>query len=580
MAAGGAAYARSAVCPSLVSLSSPDPLARRGPAWPRADARSWSPVALLVLCALLVVATWAPAARADDEPLPAGAPTGTVQGVVRDEQGAPIRGVVVRASINRTTGNSMRWWDRETRTGDDGRYVLRDVLVPVGSDALNSRLTFDSPDWGLATDADFGTAFQATPLGTTYVSDMSLLRRDVTLRGRVSVRDGASPAGASVRAEAIAVDPVRDDENEPRWWDADVAPDGTWSVRIPPVPVRLRGDSTFGLPTGYPDLPSIRRDSPVLRTTHGEVREGLDLSLRARLPHAALDEYGQAHQGSAGTNLEVWEMTERYGRDPHRSVLSTVGARIAAGAVTNVDDSPLGLPANDPVTITGMPIPVQLTLRNDGDDDLWLGAVRFEGAAATCFVTGPPAPCADAYVLPGTTRTVRVTVDSTRWSEVYRTTLVLPSNAGADLRVPVAVRNLATADYDPNDPSHPVPLGLVPYLPPAQLALALANGNLRGPVARALALATLTLTRTRVGATFPGAGSATVTIARARPRRARRPTTWRTVQRVRLTRNAAGRSVRAIRPLAAGRYRLRTVTRITGRPSRTTTTYRTVRRAR
>lgn len=562
------------MCPDAVS---PQPSLRR-----RVPGRTPSLLLTVVLAVLVALLADGAPARAAAPVTPSGTRAITVRGVVRDEQGAAVPRADVRLNAlaqDFPTSGRQDW--HTTQTDEQGHYELRDVATTATGGAEVASLRAEAPGFAGTNHPDFGPAFVAAGAGPMD-ADFVLVRRDVTLRGRLRIRGTDDASGGSVLATAAEIDPRRNPGNAPEFWSADVQPDGTWSMRIPPVPVRLEARSTHGLPTRWPDLPTARWDAPVIRTVHGDVRDDLDLSMRQRLPYAAIDEFGELQEGVVPRTLDDPPVTARYPRDAHRSVTSVVGPRIAVGPVVNDPSSPLGVPADDPVTITRMPIPVQATVTNDGDDVLWLDDVRFEGDRATCDVTYVAGPCEDAFVLPHSSRPLMIVVDSTRYAPVYRTTLVLRSSApGGETRIPVSVRNLATADYDTDDPSHPVPLGLVPYLSPVQLAQALANGNLRIPaaVARSLAVRSVTVTRGRVTATFPGAGTATITIARARPRAPRRAVAWRTVQRVRLTSARAGRRSKAIRSLPAARYRLRTVTRIAGHRPRTTTTYRVVRRA-
>lgn len=562
---------------------------------------------LLLLVALLVLLVGAPAGPADAA-APEGVPTGpeTVQGVVRGTDGAPIAdatvtlGLGVRDPATAGPGGSGSWEGRQRTATTDASGRYRFAGVPTPGDDVDVWSLGASKD-GFATDGtyDVGQHLRTAP-GTPADSDFVLRRLDVTLRGRVSVR-GGTPDGGWVTVTPASADPNRSTFDS---WYAWPDGDGRWELRVPAGAYRVSAQSTYGLRTSWPDLPSARPAPATREVAPGGVLDGLDVSMRLRQPGPAVDEYGEQH---AGWDQARWnDPLGRYPRDTYRSVTAVRGAELALGTPTHGRNFyPLPrLPAGELLTLTGTGIPIDVPVQNTGDDVLFVDGARLEGAiggASRCYWQGY-ADCAEPRaVMPGETQTIQVTPMTDAYAPEYALDLVLATSVGSERRVPLRLRNVGKPEYGADDYRNMA--GIAPYLsdedrwrysgflgggePSAELtAFMAALTQAATPPAAAPAPAAarrptppgvLTLARSSVRFTFPGAGRVDVRIDRlVRAKRKRQPDRWALARTVALKATRPGaRSVR-IKRLAVGPYRVRIVARVGGKVRRVTD-YRDVR---
>lgn len=559
---------------------------------PRPSHRAVVPLLLALLLAVLAGGPVAAAGAADGPTGP-----GVVQGVVRDVAGTPIPGATVELGTSARGATDADPWTQtrhETTTDAAGRYRLAGIATP-GEGVSVGDVVASAP--GFAQNASRGISERLAAAPRTPVDADVLLRRpDVTLRGRISVR-GGSAEGGWVTATRAAPDADWAFDRYSAWPDAD----GRWELRVPAGAYRVSAQSTYGLETWWPDVPAAR-PGPLTRTlASGDVLDGVDVSMRLRLPGRAVDEYGQEHWGWDPAASESGEVG-RYPRDPYRSVTAVRGAALEVGTPRSVYSFDLPrLPAGDLVTVTGTGIiQVEVPVSNPGDDVLWVDAARLEGSiaeASTCSWAEGGECAKEHAVMPGETDTIRITPNSETYAPEYPLTLVLQTSAELlDRRVPLRLRNVGWEEFGANDHRnlrgiHPYLsdedqaltagfLGLGPPLPPEVSAwmAAMAAGSqppasapAPAPVKRVTPPGVLTLARSSVRFTFPAAGRVDVRIDRlVRAKRKRQPDRWVLARTVALRATRAGaRSVR-IKRLAVGPYRVRITARIGGRVRRVT----------
>lgn len=536
---------------------------------------------------LLVLLVPGPTARAEP---PAGATgAGVITGVVRDARGAPIAGATVSLNVGRPADQPGSWVGdvRTTTTDGSGRYRFEGVDPPDERHQVWG-VSASAADFASARVEDVGERMRAAP-GTPVVADLVLRRLDVTLRGRVSVRGGEVGWGWVT---------VRDAASDGRYgadtWTTSVQGDGRWELRVPAGAYRISASSTYGLETWWPDVAGAR-PGPVTRTVAaGEVVDGLDVSMRLRLPGPAVDEYGTQHWG---WDSSASQETGRYPRDSYRSPSVVRGAQLALGTPRSAFYFPLPrLPAGDLVTVTGHGIPVEIPVENTGDDVLWFGPVRLAGeiaADSTCTV-GFYRPCdQEQPVEPGETAIVRITSVTSRWAPRHDLEATIPTSVGPDLRIPLSLRNVGSEEFGPDDVRNLRGihqylsdedqwrqggiLGVAPPLPPEltawlrSLAPPAPAPAAAAPVRRAPAIGVVTVRRTSVRFTFPAAGRIDVRLDRlVRSKDRRRPDRWTRARSVTLRATRAGARTVRIERLTIGPYRVRITARIGGRVRRVT----------
>lgn len=566
----------------------------------RRSARAATVALLLALVALLAGGP-VTAARAVEAPTSAG----VVQGIVRDTDGAPLSDVSVdlntgtRDPATAGPGGSGNWYgDVRTETTDaSGRYRFDGVRTPDD----------DHDVWGVSAHAEGYASAGANDLSqrlrtaprTPADADLVLRRLDVTLRGRVSVR-GGTPEGAWLTVTSAAPGANQS------WfdsWSAWPDGDGRWELEVPAGAYKISAQSTYGLPTWWPDR-AVARTAPVTRTARpGDVLDGLDISMRMRLPGPAIDEFGVQQSGWDSSRSQ--DPLGTYPRDTYRPPTSVRGPVASVGTPQSVYYSyPLvKLPKGDLVTVTGFGIPVEVPVTNTGDDLLWVDPPRLQGgiaAASTCMWTSnnsssyPSSYSCDVAhpIEPGETQTVTITPVSDAWATEYPLTLTLPTSAGPDVQVPLRLRNVGWEESGADD--HRNLRGIFPYLSdedqartagflglgptvPPEVEAWLASmakpaaAPVPTPVKRAAPLGVVTVARTSVRFSFPAAGRVDVRIDRLiRSGSVRRSDRWKLARTVILKSNRAGvRSVR-IKRLAIGPYRVRITAKIGGRTRRIT----------
>ncbi|MDX8151589.1 hypothetical protein SK069_08305 [Patulibacter brassicae] len=402
------------------------------------------------------------------------------------------------------------------------------------------------------------------------------------LRGRVTVR-GAALGPGQVTAS-------RPDGAERLVTDTDT--DGRYELRVRPGRWRVTAESRYGLPTRWPDLPMGREDAPDVVAQDGEVRDGLDFSLRARLAGPGTDEYGTRYAGHDPSQEDA--AATSYPRDPYRSVLSPNGPRLSITVAPHHDaGSVRNLRPGELLTfgIGGVTVPVTLGVRNTGDDTVFLRDARFDGGDAVRFgsCTLDQGACGTSRLLPGQGTTMRLWPVFAAYRFHYATTFVVP---GGGLRIPLVLRNVAPPGWG-TDGDARMPADWAEHAPLDQVALAKASGRGFAPSARAAAgaapapspttgvatpaapsgsgssrLGTPALSRTALTARFPVAGRATVRIDRqvAPAARTGRPARWRTVGRVTLRARRPGVQRARVRRIVPGRYRMRVQSWLGGAP--------------
>jgi hypothetical protein len=517
---------------------------------------------------------------------PDGRPSATIEGVVRDVSGAPVADAHVHVETNTSRhGNGYTAsveHDVDAQTDAEGRYRLDDVVLPEtrGTEVVfPGQLTVQKP--GLTRQGI--TDIDRRLLDATGVvrADVVLRPIDAVLRGRLSVR-GGTPEGGRVTVHEVGVDPgVHHDLGT---YGAQADDDGRWRIEVPGGRFTALASSTYGLDTKWPDLPAAWTIDPSFDVSPGATRDGLDLSMRLRQPAAAFDEFGQLFDGWRPP--QPGDTVGTYPPDTYRSTTIVRGAVVDAGP-PHTSDFTLGwLPKDQLVTTTGLGVPIDVRITNTGDDVLRLGDVRLEGeklGAFTCLVDNQR-PCKGSIALPGRSVIVTVTPFTNAYAPVYHLRLVVPSNASAgDTRVPIDIRNVSDPSANPYDPNNVAALGQ--FLPPEALALIAANQAAEA-AGRPLRFATATelsaavLRRDRVRVAFPSAGTATVRVdraVRARPRVRARGVRWATARSVHLRATRSSTRTARIRPLAAGRYRVRLTIRLGTGKARTVSAIRTLR---
>ena len=513
---------------------------------------------LAVLFLLLLVAS--PAARATSrEAGPAAAPL-RLEGTVRDANGVPLSGALVRASITRWTSDGSRpQHERYTWTDAHGRYRLDDVTHGLPADALWAAR-------GQATLAEHPPAERELldVLRDALAGGDAVARADfvidtatATLAGRLRIRASDEPLAPTPFAGATVTLTQTDGSGVSR--STPVEPDGRFRISVPPGRYRVTGNAPAGaLPAIWPGLPNITPlEAPAIELGRDEVRDDLELALRARLPYTAVTEFGQHVEGwdpRDPRNPRDGEALLCYPRDTD-PVPGTSGSRAAL----------VGEPVrNEGGQLRGGVVlgePIYLVVRNVGDRMLLLDRVRLEGDGASGYrvaSTGVTfSPCSPPFLAPGEAQLPNLAivlspVPGTRQPDVLRMTAVIGHDQG-ELRVPIEARRAVRPATPTGKPSAP------PSPPsPARPTGSRATGT-------APTLAALELGRRTLRVHFPAAGTAVVAFQRRGGRRAR----WRTVRTVRL--RATGTSDRTARVprLRRGRYRVRLTTAVAGQPRRT-----------
>lgn len=366
---------------------------------------------------------------------------------------------------------------------------------------------------------------------------------DATLAGRIAVRDGGSVEGGKITASRL------DSPDGITWgYDAEADDTGAWSVEVPAGRYRLQAESRFGLQTGWPDLPPSLGTAPVVVRT-GEKRDDLDFSMRLRLPQAADDEYGWLHGGWDDDAFGHVKNPVPYPRDTYRSVTAVRGPVAELGGPRPPTQFTTTYPDTrefrfDP-EVGGVRFEYDLT--NSGDGVLWTGDVRIEGAPGDFTSCGLPpfVRCSDQWIAPGQTATYPAGVDTRGMTGPRTVTLVIPNNAGPEIRVPIRLV-----------PADPPTAAAVPTsrATPAPAAAATAA---KTPPSWASSLQAAVVRRASVRLRFPAAGRVVVRIDRPVRPKARGASRWRTARTVRLKAAHSGpRSARMAR-LPKGRYRIR-----------------------
>lgn len=396
------------------------------------------------------------------------------------------------------------------------------------------------------------------------------------LRGQVTLRDG-SPAGQG-SVELARMNPY-DRDGATATLDAD----GRWEASVRPGIWAVTAETAGGLRGHWPDLPGAwpEEQRPTVTVSAGEVREGLNVRLRQRMPTAAVDEYDVWHRGTSDPQEPYPTATvglPRYPYDPVRPVSSVVGAKIEELPGQGPRDA-----QGQPFAITGIRGYHTVEILNRGDDAAFIRDVRVEGPDAdliSCVNPGltEDTPCRPQPLFPGWAYRASISTGTLPYRPVYRVEVVFElANPDRTLRYPLQIRNLLPPGVQITD----VPdwLGwLLPHLTNDQSSALLAGDRAAktlAPAARAAAQGAR-LDRRRVRVAFPAAGTARVGVQRrVGGQRAR----WKTVRTVRLRATRAGTVSRRVQALAPGRYRLRVRVALQGTPPKTATVTRTVARA-
>jgi hypothetical protein len=525
--------------------------------------------AFAVLLLLLPLIASPGAARATEREAGAPAPL-RLEGMVRDANGVPLSGALVRARITRwTTDGSRPQHERYTWTDAYGRYRLDDVTHGLPADALWAAQ-------GQATLAEHPPAERELldVLRDALAGGDAVARADfvidtatATLAGRLRIRASDEPLAPTPFAGATVTLTQTDGSGVSR--STAVEPDGRFRISVPPGRYRVTGNAPAGaLPAIWPGLPSITPiDAPAIELRRDELRDDLELALRARLPYTAVTEFGQHVEGwdpRDPRNPRTGEAPRCYPRDTE-PVPGTSGSRAAlVGEPVRNDGGQLrgGVAVGEPIF---------LVVRNVGDRMLWLDRVRLEGDGANSYhvaSTGVTfSRCASPFLAPGEAHLPNLSialypVPGVRQPDVLRMTAVIGHDQG-ELRVPIDARRTVR-------PASPTGKPSVPSAAPT-------SSRPTGPKATGTAptLAALELGRRTLRVHFPAAGTAVVAFQRrGGGRRAR----WRTVRSVRL--RASGTSDRTARVprLRPGRYRVRLTTEVVGQPRRTLEVLHRVRR--
>lgn len=568
------------------------------PARPRPGAHAATVLAALLA---LVLALALPGIAAASDPWTApDSERGVVHGVVLDDAGRPLEGVIVDASATRRVGGGSQATGSHTLTDEHGRYrvVLVDDRDLIGDgfyvtsrksgymDGANGKPVPPTTDWSIR---------PVRPgAGDVTRVDLAMRRRSATVSGRITVRGGA-PAAEQLRVWVLPEGERRDLD------DVTLHDDGRYEVRVPAGALSVSAQSRFGLPRNWlgpqPGGGPARNRLVVGSDEH---HSGVDIELPARLPHHAVDQYGTLHDGYDPQD-SIPHPAPRYPIDETPHPGSTVGpvARFEPfrmpHAAAGLSDVPW---LAQPWGFNRYEIPVL----NDGDHDLWIREVRFEGRDAALFrcevhvMSGASLPCRSGelvhgrygvvpFELKGATLPVVVNQDVHR--DVYEATAVIVTNApGSPHRVPMRVVNLTAplAEWmlagcvasgecpaGPAGPTGPVGTGDAPA-GPSDGAPAPADRSARPAT---ILKSAVRLTRSRVRFVLPGAARGQIRIERRRTRGRKR--VWSAVRRSSFSTRRAGTVTRRLKALPAGRYRVRLRVTPRGERARTITAIRRTR---
>ncbi len=496
-----------------------------------------------------------------------------VTGVVRDDVGEPVPDARVSLTVQPWSASGGGPTSSTAALTDAlGRYALPDALGEVPVSALwRATAAVDVDGSGSLPPVDVRAILERGASDGHAQVDLVAPAFTATLSGRLVLR----PSGAAVSPEPFlqgsgwsirrSTVTVRSPEIGIR--QAPVDDEGRWSIRVPAGRYQLTAEAPGALPTQWPDLPAITEVAqPAIAVARGEARTA-DISMRARLPYGARDEYGRFHAGydpddQRGRAAE-WDVAvpSCYPADEHVSAYVGAGSRVS---VADAEGRPVAV--TEPRIVragSGFAVPIV----NTGDELLRLDGVRLEGPGAGAYrvpSTWSLIRCAPQLSLaPGTAAGVHgIWFDPTGIAArpPFRFDVVVPHGQG-ELRVPIEARDLG-----PGPISWPGPLGggsTVGAVPKAPR-----------PSGTAPTLASLSLSARKLRVQLPGAGTATVVFQRRIT--GRRPR-WRTVRTVRLRARGAGEIARSMPRLRAGRYRVQLRTTVPGQPARAITVLHRVR---
>lgn len=524
-------------------------------------------VLLLLALALVPVAT----ARAAE-------PTATVAGTVRDGAGAPVAGarIYVNGPGSRRPAGihpSDASWPWAAVSDATGAYEIPGVPMWAAGDELYESTVFASRH-GYTSSHYLGRE-ESRPFvareAATYRADFVLHRIDAVIRGRVSIKGGASPEALRVYPERVG------DPNTTFQPELVTHPDGRYELTVPAGRYRVGAESRYGLAGNAPDLPGVRT-GPAFDLPAGGVREDVDVLLRARLPYPATDQYGYWQFGYEDGRVSD-DPFPRYPRDETPSVLSTIGPVLEHGVPRTAKHNEPGEGSTDLTAgFFGLNV-YRVRLHNRGDHDLWVRSVRFEGPDAGWFSCQEPyhgsgdvfwVGCDQGFVLPGETKDLPIQVRNGVLKAEFRATAVVTTSApGGELRFPMVVRMPG------------VPSGALPTPPAGGAAPGTGSATPRPARPRPMTRSarsrlgrSVALAPTRVRVRLPGAGRVAVRIERRTSRAGRR---GKTVRRATLRATRARTVTARLRRLPAGRYRVRMTVALAGHTAATVTVDRTVR---
>ncbi|MCK9247538.1 MAG: hypothetical protein M0P31_00950 [Solirubrobacteraceae bacterium] len=578
--------------------TSPIPAPGRRPR--RAAATTTGALAVVVAMLLGVGPTTPTLAAASDAWSTPHGDRGVVHGVVVDDDGRPVEDAVVDASATRRVDGGSRSVGSHDTTDDRGRYRI--VLVE-DCDLLGNGFGVTSRKPGYIGGAS-GKPDPPTPgwtirhvrpgAGEVERVDLVMRRRSATVSGRITVRGGA-PAGERLQVW------VHPEGEQGGLDDVTVHPDGRYEALVPAGPVSVSAQSRFGLPGHW--LGPQPGGGPArnrLVVAPDEDRPGVDIELAARLPHLAIDQYGSHHDGHDASSSGTYP-PPRYPIDetPHPGSVTGPIARTEPFRMWMSDAF-----GDAPWLVRGWGFnSYEIPIANDGDDDLWIREVRFEGRDAALFRcedhgrSWVALPCRAGDVLGhrhGVLRmlaagTIPIVVDEAVRRDAYEATAVVATNAAdSPHRVPMRVADL-TDDVRAACAHVPCPPGIEPADSPADVgdpgAAAAATPPTAAPtppatgrpvVRRARILrSAIRLTRARVRFVLPGAARGRIRIERRRTRGRKR--VWIAVRRSSFSTRRAGTVTRRLKALPAGRYRVRLRVTPRGERARTITAIRRTR---